>query len=232
MTSKKEAFLSDVDDDDGDEPEVVDATEELEVSESTSQESKPAPAASGGNSLVRPVADVQEVAEVYEQFENIKSGLLKSGDTQSIGGGKNKQTFITKSGWRKIATAFNVSVDVVEKERSVDDGVLTWRVKARATAPNGKVTESWSTCASNESNHMEYIGKNLKDVEQHKLYEPDDDSIMKVDGKWRRLKEPREVNEHDILATAETRAKNRAISDLVGGGSVSAEEVSKDSVLE
>ena len=70
-----------------------------------------------------------------------------------------------------------------------------------------------------------------------KLSSPDDDTkkrddVFKVDGKWRRLKPPREVNEHDILATAETRAKNRAISDLVGGGSVSAEEITKESVLE
>ena len=31
--------------------------------------------------------------------------------------------------------------------------------------------------------------------------------------------------EHDVYATAHTRAKNRAISDLVGGGEVSAEEM-------
>lgn len=31
--------------------------------------------------------------------------------------------------------------------------------------------------------------------------------------------------EHDVRATAHTRAKNRAISDLIGGGEVSAEEV-------
>lgn len=31
--------------------------------------------------------------------------------------------------------------------------------------------------------------------------------------------------EHDIFATAHTRAKNRAISDMVGGGEVSAEEM-------
>jgi hypothetical protein len=34
--------------------------------------------------------------------------------------------------------------------------------------------------------------------------------------------------EHDIFALACTRAKNRAISDLVGGGEVSAEEVQAD----
>lgn len=34
--------------------------------------------------------------------------------------------------------------------------------------------------------------------------------------------------EHDVRATAETRAKNRAISDLIGAGEVSAEEVEAD----
>jgi hypothetical protein len=39
-------------------------------------------------------------------------------------------------------------------------------------------------------------------------------------------------NEHNVRATAHTRAKNRAISDLVGGGEVSAEEISEDASVE
>ena len=38
--------------------------------------------------------------------------------------------------------------------------------------------------------------------------------------------------EHDILTLAHTRAKNRAISDLVGGGEVSAEEMVSEAVAE
>ncbi len=34
--------------------------------------------------------------------------------------------------------------------------------------------------------------------------------------------------EHDVRSTAHTRAKNRAISDLIGGGEVSAEEITTD----
>lgn len=221
MSQDKDDFLSTLGEEEEEEDDIID----VEGGEVTGVTDTAPPAASGENSLVRPVANVEEVAEVYQQFESIKEGLLKEEDTQQIGAGKNKTRFITKSGWRKIATAFNVSVDVTAKERSVEDGVVVWRVKARATAPNGKVTESWSSCASNESNHMEYIKDQSQDFS-------DEDDVFKVDGKFRRLKHPREVNDHDILATAETRAKNRAISDLVGGGSVSAEEVSKDSVLE
>jgi len=212
-----EGFLEDEDVEE-EEPEVVDVEGE-EVS------SEPAPPTNTeGDGLVKPTADLEEVAEVYDTFENMKNNLLKGSDKQTIGSGSNKSTFITKSGWRKIATAFNVTVEVVEKEKTVENGVLTWKVKARATANNGKAAESWSACASNESNHMEYLKSVDDDMKQK-------DDVFKVDGKWRRLKHPREVNEHDIIATAETRAKNRAISDLVGGGDVSAEEVTKESVL-
>jgi len=206
------------DEDDGEEEE------DLEVIDVDSETSAPDP--DHNNSLVKPVSDLDEVANVYEQFEEMKEGLLDKGeDTQEIGKGSSKSAFITKSGWRKIATAFNVSVEVVRKEKEIENGVITWRVLARAVAPNGKTAESWSVCASNESNHMEYINQVTDDQKER-------EDIFKVDGKWRRLKDPREVNQHDILATAETRAKNRAISDLVGGGSVSAEEVTKESVLE
>ena len=209
-------FLDDVDDEETE--EVTDA--DVERVESYVEE----PRQSSSDGLVRPTAELQEVKEVYDQFEAMKENLLQSADKQTIGSGSNKSTFITKSGWRKIATAFNVTVEVVEKEKTISDGVLTWKVKARASAPNGKAAESWSACASNESNHMEYL-KKVSDEDKA------DEDVFKVDGKWRRLKKPREVNEHDIIATAETRAKNRAISDLVGGGNVSAEEVTKDSVL-
>lgn len=230
MSNAKESFLSGEVEDDDEEDDIVDV--EGSVKESTSVETKPAPSANGGNSLVRPVADVDEVAQVYEDFEKIKEGLLKSSDVQEIGKGRNKSAFIKKSGWRKIATAFNVSVDITRKEKSVENGVITWRVEARATAPNGRSNTAWSACSSNESNHMEYIGKGNMEKEAAQEKAGEDATVLKVDGKWRRLKTPQEVQEHDILTTCETRAKNRAISDLVGGGSVSAEEVTKESVLE
>jgi hypothetical protein len=37
--------------------------------------------------------------------------------------------------------------------------------------------------------------------------------------------------EHDVYALAHTRAKNRAISDLIGGGEISAEEIEQSSNL-
>lgn len=173
------------------------------------------------NSLVRPVEDIDKVAELYDQFEEIKKKLLKKGDTTAIQG----NIHVNKSGWRKIATAFNLSVEIVDREIWTENGVVKAEVMARATAPNGKVSTEIAMCASNESNHM-VIMKGITDEEAEMRGD-----ALKIDGKWRKLKDPIEVNEHNILATAATRAKNRAISDCVGGGEVSAEEITADDVL-
>lgn len=201
----------------GEEPQEVEVLDEGESEPLPSTDAQP----EARNSLLTPVEDIDEVVELYQQFEEIKDKLLESSDKTPISG----SVHVNKSGWRKIATAFNLSVEVVEQKTWVEDGIVKARVKARATAPNGKVSTEIAMCASNEANHME-AGKPSDGTEPH-----DHPDYLKVDGKWRRLKDPKEVNEHNILATAATRAKNRAISDCVGGGEVSAEEMGKEDVL-
>lgn len=195
---------------------------EAEPVDEGESEGLPAPTPQASNTLVQPVEDIREVAKLYNQFEEIKEDLLDSGDTTKIG----KGVHVNKSGWRKIATAFNLSVEVIDHETWVENGIVKARAKARATAPNGKVSTEIAMCASNEANHMEAgTPGDGTDPEDHPDY-------FKVDGKWRRLKDPKEVNEHNILATAATRAKNRSISDCVGGGEVSAEEITADDVFD
>lgn len=189
-----------------------------EIPEEESQEES-FPAASGGSGLLKPV-DIDEVVGLYEQFGELKSRLLNSDDLTNIQGSPH----VNKSGWRKIATAFNVSIEVEDVEIEVEDGIVIARAKAVATAPNDKRSSAFGTCASNESNHMEKLSDN-KNADIDEFMGGREGEAIWVDNAWRRLKPPKEVNEHNIVATAETRAKNRAISDLVGGGEVSAEEM-------
>ena len=221
MSSDEDDFLSGMDEEDNDDEKEVIDVEPNEI-ETVHESEESAPEQKGG--VLQPASEnLEDIADTYTAFEQIKTDLLTADDRQKIGG----NVFIKKSGYRKIATAFNVSVDIVDKEREIREGVLTWRVTARASAPNGKSVESIGSCASNESNHMEKIADNIQQLDNHDTYSRDDPNIMKVEGKWRRLRSTKAVKEHDILATAETRAKNRAISDLVGGGEVSAEELDK-----
>lgn len=208
-------LFDDEEDDENDEDEIVDIPSETDKSNDGGGSNLPAADDEGG--IVRPVEDIESVVEVYDQFEKIKSELLGSEDVTKI----NTNNHINKSGWRKIATAFNLSIETLATKREVDNGVVSYTVTARATAPNGKTVTGNGMCASNESNHMVKV---TDDKSEYSDYE-DRDDVFEVDGALRRLKEPKEVNEHNIMATAETRAKNRAISDLVGGGEVSAEEM-------
>lgn len=182
------------------------------------------PASSPNNSLIQPVSEVDDVVRVYEKFEEIKEKLLDSSDTTSIGDGIH----VNKSGWRKIATAFNVSTSEVEYQMIEDDDVVRFRVKARATAPNGKSADGIAMCGSNESNFTQRIADGNTPEEEAENLASNPERLVRIDGAWRQLPQMNEVNHHNIYATAYTRAVNRAISDLVGGGEVSAEEMSKE----
>lgn len=207
----------------GDLADEEDEATEVEVLDEGETESLPeAPVPQSSNTLIQPVEDIDKVVQLYDQFEEIKSKLLDKGDTTKIG----NNLHVNKSGWRKIATAFNLSAEVVETDMWVENGVVKARAIARATAPNGKVSTEVGMCASNESNYME-AGKPRDGTQPQ-----DHPDYFRVDGKWRRLKEPKEVNDHNILAVAATRAKNRAISDCVGGGEVSAEEMTAEDVFD
>ena len=197
------------------EPEEAEVVEPVE--EETSMDVPSGEVESSG--LIQPV-DIDRVVELYEQFDELKSRLLDKEDMTKIG----QNVHVNKSGWRKISTAFNVSVEVIDVNVQTEDGIVKATVRARASTPNGKTSSSTGVCASNESNHMEKLTDNKNaDLEEHMGGR--DGEALWVDNAWRRLKTPKEVNEHNIVATAETRAKNRAISDLVGGGEVSAEEM-------
>lgn len=197
--------------------------------------------ASQPSGIVEPAADASEVKEMYDRFSDMKSEIIGKEDKQKIG----NNFFIKKSGWRKIATAFNVSVSVAEKEikrEPIAEGfeLIHVIVTAEASAPNGKSVSAMGACSSNESNFLrtlnvdedasiEEAGKEAsKFVPASKV---PSDVVVYVDGRWRMIKRDSELSIHDILTTASTRAKNRAISDLVGGGEVSAEEITKDDVL-
>lgn len=187
-----------------------DGTLEVETAES----------AQGDNTLIQPAGETEEVVKLYKKFEEIKTKLLDSGDTSNISGSSH----INKSGWRKIATAFNLSVETRKHRKWVEDGVVKAEAKAQAVAPNGKKAIALGLATSTNSNFMDAAVPDDVDPSKNEDY-------LKIDGKWRRIKDPRAVDDHNLVTLAETRAKNRAISDCVGGGEVSAEEITAEDVL-
>lgn len=176
---------------------------------------------SPSDSIIRPIS-IDDTLEMYEDYDDLKSQLINEDDIQEINGDGR---FIKKSGWRKIATAFNLDIEIIDYSRSLVNGILRYTVKARSTAPNGKTATAIAIAQSTEPKFTEIVKWKNKAEETEREEFEDDSDIVHVEGAYRRVKPPEEVNEHDLITLAATRAKNRAISDLVGGGEISAEEI-------
>ena len=134
--------------------------------------------------------DADELVQSFRDYQAMLPRLLTSDDYQGAG----HKRFVTKSGWRKIATAFDLDVTLVSVhvDRDGDGRPVCARAVARAAAPSGRVMDGDGYCSIDEERFQDPRG--------------------------------RQKLEHDLPSTATTRARNRAIADLVGMGAVSAEE--------
>jgi len=137
---------------------------------------------------VIPRPNVEGTVEAMNEFQKLKQKVLNANDTVTISG----KQYIKRSGWRKIAMAFNISTEIVKIEREKIDNTYVVRVIARAKNIGGRVSEEAAVCDSTEFERGNLQG-----------------------------------TLHNIETKAVTRAINRAISNLVGGGEVSAEEIIK-----
>jgi hypothetical protein len=135
--------------------------------------------------------DIQQTKHLMQTYQEGLQSLLDDTDRQTFATRDGEQrSFVKRSGWRKVATWFELSLETrqIDVDRDPKTGqAIRARVIARAIAPNGRYAE----------------GEGAAD---------------KTERVFSKL-------EHDIQATAATRALNRAISNLVGMGEVSAEEI-------
>ncbi len=153
-------------------------------------------------------AQVEATVKHFELFERVKRSVLDDRvDVLYIGSGgapvpyaKRKEAptqYIRKSGWRKLAMVFGVNLKVLEMDREVhqDAHGPYYLWNARVRAEH---------LASGK--YAEGIG-----VASSR------DQFFTRGGK-------RAADEKDIKLKAQTVGENRAISNLIGGGAMSAEE--------
>jgi len=138
--------------------------------------------------LVELVAEPEKILLHFKKFQEFKKKVLGKEDIVAI----NQKPYIKRSGWQKIALAFNISTKIVKEERQDVEGgkYFVYRLWVEAKAPNGRTTIGDGACASNERQFAHL--------------------------------------EHDVYATAHTRAECRAISNIVGSGEVSYEELGSE----
>lgn len=187
-------------------------------------------ARSGGASPL-PVYSGKQMQEAFGAYKELQVALDKAmpDAIMELDGKK----FRKKAYWRGVAVAFNLTVEVVEERRVVSGHFHDGRenfgyiVTKRATAPNGRTVVSDGTCFAVEKArrfkcqhpHPTWKGKTLHFP--HATC-PDFDPEFQ----WRTLSG--DATEHNVRGHASTRAFNRAVSDLVGFGEVSAEEIDRD----
>jgi hypothetical protein len=140
--------------------------------------------------VLRPL-DVTDQKAAMELYQAGLRQILDPSDWQKTSDGE----FVKKSGWRKIAAWFDLSIELVRDhvERDENGQIIRAQVWARAVAATGRFADADGYCDIAESRFARSGG--------------------------------RQKLENDLRGTATTRAINRAISNLVGMGAVSAEEV-------
>jgi hypothetical protein len=158
--------------------------------------------------IARPFA-AGDLVENMHAYQELCAALLTDEDYQDFSQREKvgnswrtvKKRFKKKSAWRKLALAFDLDVEILEVvvDRDEAGNPIRARAKARATTPSGRHQDGDGYCSITESRFVH------TDPEKQA--------------------QRRERAENDLPATATTRAKNRAISDLLGTGEVSAEEM-------
>ena len=163
-------------------------------------------------------APVEQVVAVQDAYHALCNALLDESDYQTIG---DKQ-FRKKSGWRKLAVAFNVSTELVKETeiRGSRNRIEEVKCLVRATAPNGRYQEGLGVCS---------IYERCCDPGSCRLQEFWPDTGKPTGhvhcGDTCNGRHHFSNAAHDIPSTAMTRATNRALADLFGMGEVSAEEM-------
>lgn len=136
--------------------------------------------------IVAPAVSAADMKRQMKLFQSLKASLLDSKkDISNIQG----NPYIKRSGWRKLALAFNISDEIIKETKEVRGEDFEWRIWVRTRAPNGRSVVGIGACSSDERNFAHL--------------------------------------RHDVYAIAHTRAKNRALSDLIGSGEVSWEELTR-----
>lgn len=171
----------------------------------------------GSSQLVALAAPLDQIVQAQRTYHEVCVALLDEHDIQVIG----KKEFKKRSAWNKLAVAFGVSTTEVRTvhERDERGRIVRTECVVRAQAPNGRVSEGIGACDLYErccdqdtcTKWLTYPDTGKSTGHTH----------CTVPCRTAHFSNP----QHDIPATAFTRASNRAKADLFGMGEVSAEEV-------
>jgi hypothetical protein len=178
-----------------------------------------------------------QMAAALIAYKELQTALDKSMPDQIME--LDGRPFRKKGYWRAIAVAFNLTVEPIDDHREVQGTFADGRdnfgyiVTYRASAPSGRAAVGDGVCFAVEKArkfrcpHLEKPNTASKRTIHFPAEVcPDFDPAFH----WKTL--PSQATEHNVRTHAHTRAFNRAVSNLVGFGEVSAEEVDRDEIAQ
>lgn len=175
--------------------------------------------------IVRPAVTVEEALQTWTEYKELRRRLIEPADIQKIQG----RDFLRKSYWRKLEKFFNLRLELRSESESTLQALIRRIPKKR------KIKGQWEEYQALEVEYFP-IGTSLE-------LKPNEESRVTIvhscvyraiapngvfvdaDGTCDCWEKGYASSIHNVRATASSRAKNRAISDLVGGGELSAEEM-------
>ena len=179
-----------------------------------------------GGAIVRPAVSVEEAIAAWGQYKELRRQIIEPSDVQRIG----DREFLKKSYWRKLEKFFNLRIQLM------DESERPMKVLIRTTTKKRKFGNVWKDFDVKEVEYYPLEAElQLRANEEVKMtivfsavYRAiaENGAYVDADGHADIWEKGYPNSYHNAKATAGTRAKNRAISDLVGGGEESAEEMS------
>jgi len=175
------------------------------------------------NNPIMPVLDAESFKKTWDGYEKLKNSICTPDDVQQIG----NKGFKKKSFWRKLETAFNIRISYVQESEKTMKALITeyldkYNKPKKAVElypmewnPDRALTEKERVVVDTMFSYI------LRATAPNGVY-TDGDGHCSI---W---EDGYSNSYHNVKSTAFTRAKNRAISDLVGGGEVSADEIKGD----
>ncbi len=108
------------------------------------------------NKFLQLPAPVDDIIGAMELYQDLLTKLLTDNDYATI---KDKKC-IKKSGWLKLALAFNLSLKIIEEKKEIDpedSKHYSYHITVECIAPNGRVTSELGTCDTVEKNENEHV---------------------------------------------------------------------------
>lgn len=187
------------------------------MAESVRDESSSAVVVANRGAIVRAGGSPSDVIDAFGEYQQIQSALDRAlpDCIMEIQGRK----FRKKNYWRAIGTAFNLDVTCEREERTTVPDDWGYVVTYRATAPNGRSTTGDGACFASEK---AVYAKDWSGGKGRVRLDADGQPVLDT------VRTRENQTTHNVRGHAHTRAFNRAVSNLVGFGEVSAEEMQRE----